>query len=156
MLEDQSTFVRPRPRSVGVSARCFVLFALGLGVLGCGDAASVAPGAGAGQVVKGKVLLAGGKPLTKGRLMLLPKQEPMLPLYGELGPDGSYTLKAGGLMVGVSHGEFLVSIEPSGGGIGPGVKTKSLGFPAKYLSPDNGLTVSINAETKELPPIELK
>ena len=108
------------------------------------------------QVVKGKVLLGNGKPLTRGRVVLTPKQEPMLPLFGDLGPDGSFTLKAGGFIVGVSHGDFLVSVEPPGYVAGSRAKPKNLAFPARYLDPENGLTATIAPETSELPPIELK
>jgi len=79
------------------------------------------------QVVTGKILLADGKPLTKGRVVLLPKQEPMLPLYGKLKPDGTFTLNAGGLGVGVSHGEFQVSVEPDA--YFPGSKNMPRGLP---------------------------
>ena len=107
------------------------------------------------QVVTGKILLASGKPLTKGRVVLLPKQEPMLPLYGKLQPDGTFTLSAGGLGAGVSHGEFQVSIEPDGYFPGSKNKPKGLPYPPKYIDSDNGLNVTITPDTKELPPITL-
>ena len=103
------------------------------------------------QVVKGKVLLGNGKPLTRGRVVLTPKQEPMLPLLGDIEPDGSFTLKAGGFLVGVSHGNFLVSVEPPGYVAGSRAKPKNLAFPARYLDPENGLTATIAPETSELP-----
>ncbi len=108
------------------------------------------------QEVTGKILLAGGKPLTKGRVVLLPKQEPLLPLYGKLQPDGTFTLSAGGLGTGVSHGEFQVCLEPEG--YFPGSKNvpRGLPYPAKYLDHDNGLNVTISPDTTELAPITLK
>jgi len=108
------------------------------------------------QEVTGKILLADGKPLTKGRVVLLPKQEPLLPLYGKLKPDGTFTLSAGGLGAGVSHGEFQVSLEPDG--YFPGSKNvpRGLPYPPKYLDRDNGLNVTISPDTKELAPITLK
>jgi hypothetical protein len=143
-------------RRVAAVAGLVALFALAALVVGCEDAPAVPTITGANQVVKGKVLLDNGKPLTKGRVVLLPDQEPMLPLYGDLNPDGSFTLKAGGLVVGVSYGQFRVSIEPGDRNLSGRGKSKSAPFPAKYLSTDNGLTVKITADTKELPTIELK
>jgi hypothetical protein len=133
-----------------------ILLALGSAQPGCGGASSAPAGAGSNQVVKGKVVLASGKPLTRGRVVLTPKQEPMLPLFGDIEPDGSFTLKAGGFVVGVSHGDFLVSVEPPGYLAGSRAKPKNLAFPARYLDPENGLTATIAPETSELPAIELK
>ena len=72
-----------------------IMLALGIVQSGCGAGSSAPSGAGANQVVKGKVLLGNGKPLTRGRVVLTPKQEPMLPLYGELEPDGSLQIMYG-------------------------------------------------------------
>ena len=120
-----------------------ILLVLGIVQSGCGGGRDGPSGTGANQVVKGKVLLASGKPLTRGRVVLTPKQEPMLPLFGDIEPDGSFTLKAGGFVVGVSHGNFLVSVEPPGYVAGSRAKPKNLAFPARYLDPENGLTATI-------------
>jgi hypothetical protein len=128
---------------------------LTLSPLGCG-----APSRPVGfktRAVKGKVLLPGGRPLTRGRVVLTPMQEPFLPLYGKLGPDGSFTLNAGRLGVGVSHGEFRVSVEPDGFVPGGKVKTRGLGFASKYLDDTiSGLKATITPETSQLPPFQLQ
>jgi hypothetical protein len=108
------------------------------------------------QKVMGKVLLDNGRPLTRGRVVLVPLQEPFMQLSGKLGPDGSFSLSAAGLGTGISHGRFQVSIEPDNVSSG-GSKPRGLNFPRKYLDPSaSGLTVTIGPETTQLPPIELK
>jgi hypothetical protein len=108
------------------------------------------------QTVTGKVVLAGGRPLTRGRVALYPLREPHLALYGKLGPDGTFTLSVGGFRTGVTYGEFQVSIEPEGFSSLTG-KVKRPNFPAKYLDPAaSGLTAEITPETTQLPTIELK
>jgi hypothetical protein len=107
------------------------------------------------QRVTGKVVLAGGKPLTRGRIVFVPLQEPFMPLYGKLGPDGTYTLGAGGIGTSVSHGDFRVCIEPPG--YAPGMKPKGVGFPARYLNEStSGLKATIDEQTHELPTFELR
>ena len=133
------------------------LLALACMLAGSGGGASVAKQTNS-QEVKGKVVLANGKPLAKGTVVLWPQQEPMMQLQGKVQPDGTFTLKAGGLSVGVSHGDFLVSVEPEGYVSGFTVaKPKGLQYPAKYLNDQtSGLKVTITPETSELPLIELK
>jgi len=110
-----------------------------------------------GQVVKGKVVLASGKPLSKGKVVLWPQQEPMMQIMGKIESDGTFTLKAAGVAVGVSHGDFLVTVEPEGYISGLTAKPKGLQYPAKYLNDQtSGLKVTITPETTELPTIELK
>lgn len=109
------------------------------------------------QVVKGKVVLASGKPLTKGKVVFSPQQEPMMPLQGKLGDDGSFTLTTGGMAVGVSHGKFRVSVEPEGYVAGSRKVPKNLQFPAKYLNDQTtDLEATITTDTTELPTFELK
>ena len=137
----------------GISA----LLALTWILAGCGEDDGVAKPINS-QEVKGKVVLANGKPLTKGTVVLWPQQEPMVQLLGKVQPDGTFTLKAGEVSVGVSHGDFLVSVVPEGyvTGFVP-AKPKGLQYPAKYLSDQtSGLKVTITPETNELPVIELK
>jgi hypothetical protein len=138
-----------------------LILALALSPAGCGDAGSqsasnaAAVAAFKNQVVTGKVTLANGKPLTKGRVVLFPLQDPRMPLNGDIKPDGTFTLTAFGFGTGVTYGEFKVSVEPPG--YLPGGKPRKLAFPAKYLdSATSDLTVTINSETKQLPTIVLK
>jgi hypothetical protein len=127
---------------------------LALSTHGCGESGP-APVPLKEQVVTGKVTLAGGKPLTKGRVVLFPLQEPFMPLYGKIKADGTFTLGAAGIGTSVSHGAFQVSVEPPGYHLGG--KPKGLTFPAKYLNEStSGLTATITPETKQLPTIVLK
>ncbi len=122
---------------------------------GCGDGSNAASAPLVEQTVTGKVVLANGKPLSRGQVTLIPLQEPFMPLYGTLKPDGSFTLGAGGVGTNVSHGEFQVSVEPLD--YRAGTKPKGLPFPAKYLNETtSGLKATITPETKELQTIELK
>lgn len=136
-------------RSRSLLAGTIVALALALPPTGC--VKPTGPVEYRDQKVTGKVMLASGRPLTKGRVVLVPLQEPFMQLAGKIGPDGSFTVSAGGLEGGgVSHGKFQVSIEPGGG-------VKTAGFPAKYLDPSRSeLTTTIAPETTELEPFVLK
>ena len=151
-----------RDRIVGWRHWCLlsVILAFALPAGGCGDGAEQKTIDLKDQVVTGKVQLASGKPLTKGRVVLTPVKESDAPLYGAIGRDGAFTLTAAGLGMagkgmGVTHGEFRVSVETDN--YLPGVKPKGLTFPAKYLDPATSeLTATITPETKELAPFVLK
>jgi hypothetical protein len=145
-----------------VAAAGFALL-LALPPAGCGGGAGPVPAVFKDQIVTGKVVLAGGRPLTRGRVALQPLQEPFGFLYGKLGPDGSFTLSTEGLSpaapagTGVSHGEFRVCIELDNYFPGSTARPKGLNFPARYLDPTtSGLTAEITPETKQLPPFVLK
>jgi hypothetical protein len=131
---------------------------LGLPPSGC---SSGGPAPGSVQIVPraviGKVVHANGRPLAHGRVVLVPLQAPFLPLHGDLKRDGTFTLTAAGLSVGVSHGEFHVRVEPDGYFPGSRVKPKGLNFPAKYLDDaTSGLKATITSDTQTLPTFELK
>ena len=144
---------RSRPRRPTAAVGLALLLALP--AAGCGEN-EPKPIEYRNQTVTGKVVLAGGRPLTKGRVALYPLKAPVLALYGKLGPDGIFTLSVGGFRAGVTYGEFQVSIEPEGFSSLTS-KVKGLSFPAKYLDPAaSGLTAKITPETTQLPTIELK
>jgi hypothetical protein len=151
--------VSERPRGLALAGLALIL---AITPAGCGDdtgagaTGATAVAAFKNQAVTGRATLTGGKPLTKGRIALFPLQEPTMPLYGDIKPDGSFTLAAGGIGTVISHGDFQVSIEPPG--YVPGSKPKKpILFPAKYLDPTTSeLKVTITPETKQLPTIELK
>src|SRR5262245_13711579 len=62
--------------------------------------------------VPGKVLLSDGKPLTTGRVEFIPVKGGM-PAAGDLGPDGSFSLKTGTGQEGAPAGEYKVRLEPT-------------------------------------------
>ena len=62
--------------------------------------------------VTGKVLLADGKPLTTGRVEFIPVKGGM-PAAGDIGPDGSFSLKTGNGQEGAPAGDYKVRLEPT-------------------------------------------
>lgn len=72
--------------------------------------------------VKGKVVLRNGKPLAGGFITFASIEHPDRRAYGEIAPDGSFTLDTVALtskarsarLTGAVEGEFRVSIRPSG------------------------------------------
>src|SRR5690242_16662225 len=104
---------RDRSRPRGPTAAVGLALLLALPAVGCGET-QPKPIEYKNRTVTGKVVLAGGRPLTKGRVALYPLKAPFLALYGKLGPDGLFTLSVGGSRPGVTYGEFQVSIEPEG------------------------------------------
>lgn len=153
---------RPWAAAVGISG---VLALLLLGP-GCGGGPPAPPPGTHIQRVTGKVMMGNGMPMTRGKVVLTPQQDPKEPLTGWIDSDGIYTLMEGqGLAI--PHGEFLVHIEP------PAVpkdaaKTpqaqavlarmqKAAHVPAKYQKPETSkLKFTIGPDTKELPTILLK
>lgn len=112
---------------------------------GCGGAGE-APGSLSLNPVKGKVLLADGKPLAAGRVVLVSPTTGLAP-NGKIGPDGSFTLTSGDQGEGAPAGEYKVRIEPDAamgaGGSQPRSGSK-LPFPAAYADEDaSGLKVTI-------------
>ena len=76
---------------------------------GCGHSDSLP----ATQVyeVKGKVLLADGKPLSGGWIYFVPKGDLPITPSGEIGSDGTFSLVTGGSGEGAPAGEYKVRIE---------------------------------------------
>jgi hypothetical protein len=137
------------------SIRAWALAAAVAAAFGCGDGS--APVRVNQQVVRGRVLLVGGRPLTRGRLVLSPTDVSALPLHGAPGPDGTFVLRVGEMGVGAAPGEYRVHVEPVEGPPGAQVQPRNPGFPARYLDPStSGLTVTITPETRELPTFVLK
>lgn len=139
---------------------CALAFIFVLQIAGCGEGNRPPVVEVKEQTVTGKVVLGGGQPLLKGRVVLSPVKESQPTLYGKLGPGGAYTLSSAeigvaGAGLGVTHGDFRVSVETEN--YLPGVKPKGLNFPPKYLDPATSeLKYTISADTKTLPLIELK
>jgi hypothetical protein len=130
-----------------------LIVAVSAGLAGCGksDALPVF------QVydVKGKVLLADGKPLSGGQIYFVPKGDLPGTPSGEIGPDGTFSLVTGGSGKGAPPGEYKVRIEsPQFRADGKVGKPQ---FPARYNDEDSsGVLITVRAETNQLEPILLK
>jgi hypothetical protein len=141
--------IRPRRRSVLL----VVALALVAGFSGCGS------GAYSGPVypVKGKVLLATGKPLTSGAVQFIPESGGML-ASGKIGPDGTFSLVSLDKREGAAPGPYKVRIEPSLEMTAPRGKTRTpLPFATRYTDDDGetGLTATVKSEPIELEPFRL-
>src|SRR5438552_18045351 len=85
-------------------------FILAAGVIGCGD--PDAPQAVKVYEVKGSVLLPDGKPLSGGTVEFEPVGESVYQASGEIGPDGTFTLRTQNSGDGAVPGEYRVKIVP--------------------------------------------
>jgi len=139
-------------RAFGVIALCLVILP---GFGGCSSDAisdlTVYP-------VKGKVLLADGKPLTTGRVTLVGRGE--AEFYGPIGQDGLFSIM-NGEKGGVPKGKYIVRIDPElpkGLAKGKPKSKKQLAFPfpRKYADEStSGLTVVVQAGPNDLEPFKL-
>jgi hypothetical protein len=124
-------------------------------LVGCGHSESLP----AYQVyeVKGKVVLADGKPLNGGWISFVPKGDLPVTPSGEIGPDGTFSLVTGGSGEGAPPGEYKVRIDAPQL---PPVASKSRkkpAIPVKYSDEDSsGLVITVRAESNRLEPILLK
>ena len=110
----------------------WLVAAVGMAVAGCGQGSFKY---GPDYPVKGKVLLANGKPLRSGRVIFVSSQT-ALSYAGPIGDDGKFEVKQGD-RVGAPAGDYKVRVEidetslPKGSG-----KSPILPFPAKYRDED--------------------
>jgi hypothetical protein len=121
---------------------------------GCGN---LSPSEATVYPVTGKVLLPDGKPLTSGRVEFMPVKGGM-PATGDLGPDGSFSLKTGTGLEGAPAGEYKVRLEPTAlASKKKGASPLVYPFPAKYADEDanTGLTATVKAEPNTLEPFKL-
>ncbi len=121
----------------------WLVAAVGIAVAGCGQGSFRS---GPDYPVKGKVLLADGKPLRSGRVVFVSSQT-ALSYAGPIGDDGGFELKQGD-RVGAPAGDYKVRVEidetslPKSHG-----KSSNLPFPAKYRDEDTSkLTATVKAE----------
>ena len=137
----------------------FLLIALSV-ASGCGGT-SGAPKVVKVYEVKGKVLLADGKPLNGGHIYFMPVDGSLAP-EGKIESDGTFSLATANSGEGAPAGDYKVRLEPSDPSLlaGPGKRGaagKKLPFPDKYLDEDaSNLKVSVKAEPNQLEPIQLK
>jgi hypothetical protein len=137
-------------RAVGTVAAAGLMIS---GLSGCAErsysVATVYP-------VKGQVLLADGKPLTAGQVVLVSKEDREFP--GKVESDGHFSIKtpAGD---GAPEGAYKVRIDPeSQAGSGSRTKrsTANLPFPAKYTDESTSdLTVTVKPGENNLEPMKL-
>jgi len=129
----------------------WLVAAVGMTVAGCGQGSFRS---GPDYPVKGKVLLADGKPLRSGRVVFV-SSATALSYAGPIGDDGGFELKQGD-RVGAPAGDYKVRVEidetslPKSRG-----KSSNLPFPAKYRDEDTSkLTATVKAESEK--PLEFK
>jgi len=111
-----------------------LLTAVAVGLAGCGSnslsSMKLYP-------VKGKVLLADGKPLTSGRIVFVAVKSTLTSAPSSIESDGTFTVK-GSAGDGLPEGEYRIRIE-AGESTGKGAASKQtplLPFPAKYADED--------------------
>jgi hypothetical protein len=128
----------------------FCLLPLALAVAGCqGSAASSST-----YEVKGRILLANGKPLTAGRVTFVAADGLHPEASGDLGPNGEFALSTRGSGDGARPGPYKVRIEPASSNARRPARPV---YPLKYIDEDSsGLSVTVRAETNNLDPITLK
>jgi hypothetical protein len=108
--------------------------------------------------VKGRVLLADGKPLSVGRVYFRRKAEPPIQAAGEIKPDGRFelgTLEPGD---GAPEGEYTVRIDPTPNNLdGPAKRITLARIPSQYTDVDGGsLSATIAPGDNDLKPFTLK
>ena len=115
------------------TAWVWLVAAVGMAVAGCGQSSFRS---GPDYPVKGKILLADGKPLRSGQVVFV-SSETALSYVGPIGDDGGFELKQGD-RVGAPAGNYKVRIEINESSLPkrPG-KSSNLPFPAKYRDEDS-------------------
>jgi hypothetical protein len=105
--------------------------------------------------VKGKVVLADGKPLPSGLVSFVPIGDLSITPSAEIASDGTFSLVTGGSGEGAPIGDYKVRIEAPGLQANP--KSKKSLFPFKYTDEDSsGLVVTVRAQSNQLDPFRLK
>ena len=115
--------------------------------------------------VKGQVALSDGKPLTSGVVEFVPTAGPAISSTGEVGADGSFSLKTEGVGEGAPAGEYRVRILPDEAGYTSRAKknnaaksfdSRKFSFNSKFLDEDlSGLTALVKPEENKLEPFRL-
>lgn len=132
------------------------------GIGGCGGGTSAIESKDL-YVTKGKVELADGTPLSSGKVEFLPLQARVAETIGEIGHDGSFTVKTSDVdqAEGASPGEYKIRILPGNRspvrrGASRGGDRSRLPYNPKYLNEETSqLTATVKAEPNELPPFRL-
>ncbi len=107
--------------------------------------------------VKGKVLLADGKPLSEGWIYFVPKGDLPLTPSGVISSDGTFSLVTGGSGDGAPAGDYKLRVESPRLQQAAATSRKKPPFPGKYGDEDSsGLVVTVRAESNQLEPIRLR
>jgi hypothetical protein len=126
---------------------------IGTGLAGCSGSNSM-PALHVYEV-KGKILLADGRPLNGGWVSFVPKGDLPVTPSSAINSDGTFSLVTGGAGEGAPAGEYKVRVDAPQLGAVP--KGKKPPFPIKYADEDSsGLVVTVRAEPNHLEPIRLK
>jgi hypothetical protein len=130
-----------------------LLVAAWAGVTGCGSSQAL-PVLKVHEV-KGKVLLAEGKPLADGWIYFVPKGNLTLTPSGRIGSDGSFSVVTGGSGEGAPAGDYKIRIESPL--YQATQKAKKPLYPFKYTDEDSsGIVVTVKPEPNQLEPLVLK
>jgi hypothetical protein len=115
--------------------------------------------------VKGQVLLHDGKPLTAGGVEFVNVSGPAVTATGQVGPDGSFTLKTEGLGDGAPLGDYRVRIVPDASFFTSKqtrkahvttIDKRKLPYDIKYTDEDtSGLTAVVKAQDNQIEPLRL-
>ena len=130
-----------------------LVVAVWAGVTGCRNSDSLP----ALQVydVKGKVLLADGKPLSGGFIYFVSKGDLPVTPSSVIASDGTFSLVTGGSGEGAPPGDYKIRVEAPQ--LHTVQKSGKPAFPLKYNDEDSsGLVITVRAETNQLEPIRLK
>ncbi len=124
--------------------RLWLVTAVAVALAGCGQGSFRS---GPDYPVKGKVLLADGKPLRSGRVVFV-SSETALSYAGQIGDDGEFELKQGD-RVGAPAGNYKVRIEIVETSLAKGRgNTSILPFAAKYRDEDvSKLTAKVETDS---------
>ena len=140
------------PAGRSLRSALFSLLPLALTLAGCQGSGT----SGSTYEVKGRILLANGKPLTAGRVTFVAADGLRPPASGDLGPDGGFALSTRDPGDGAVPGPYKVRIEPAESKSKTRRASRPI-FPMKYIDEDSsGLAVTVRAEPNQLEPITLK
>lgn len=132
-----------------------LVLAVSAGVAGCGGSNSL-PSLAVYEV-KGKVVLADGKPLPGGIISFVPKGDLPITPSGVIGPDGTFSLVTGGSGEGAPVGDYKIRVEaPELQQVDHRSRRRPL-LPSKYTDEDSShIEITVRAESNHLDPIVLK
>lgn len=109
--------------------------------------------------VKGRIVLADGRPLSGGRVVFVSTSQ-LVSASGSIGPDGSFALASGGSGEGAPPGEYKVRIEPDTAALARTSHRRTgrsaLPFATRYTDEDSStLVATVRAEPNDLEPFRL-
>jgi hypothetical protein len=105
--------------------------------------------------VKGKVLLADGKPLADGWIYFVPKGDLTVTPSGRIGADGVFSIVTGGSGEGAPAGDYKIRIESPL--YQATQKAKKPLYPFKYTDEDSsGIVITVKPTANQLEPLVLK